>query len=133
MNFKYTLTFSRDEDKLHAPDNAWVLQTRRSTGDVKQSNLIRQPDGTIAFVVDFVGADMKKLPPDTPVAAQTSIGDNGEIVDSNVRYNPVTKGWRLMLRVKVKDAKKTTEMRAALVNADQTLSETWSYQLTANE
>ncbi len=29
-----------------------------------------------------------------------------------------------MLRVKVKDAKKTTEMRAALVNADQTLSET---------
>lgn len=133
MNFKYTLTFSRDEDKLHAPDNAWVLQTRRSTGDVKQSNLIRQPDGTIAFVVDFVGADMKKLPPDTPVAAQTSIGDNGEIVDSNVRYNPVTKGWRLMLRVKVKDAKKTTEMRAALVNADQTLSETCSYQLPANE
>jgi glucans biosynthesis protein len=34
--------------------------------------------------------------------------------------------------VKVKDPKKTTEMRAALVN-DQTLSETWSYQLPANE
>lgn len=32
------------------------------------------------------------------------------------------------MRVKVKDAKKTTEMRAALVNADQTLSETWSYR-----
>ncbi len=29
-----------------------------------------------------------------------------------------------MLRVKVKDPKKTTDMRAALVNADQTLSET---------
>ncbi|MEG0532541.1 MAG: glucan biosynthesis protein, partial [Citrobacter sp.] len=56
-----------------------------------------------------------------------------EIVESTVRYNPVTKGWRLMLRVKVKDAKKTTEMRAALVNADQPLSETWSYQLPANE
>lgn len=59
MNFKYTITFSRDEDKLHAPDNAYVMQTRRSTGDVKQSNLIRQPDGTIAFIVDFTGADMK--------------------------------------------------------------------------
>ncbi|MGS9097317.1 glucan biosynthesis protein, partial [Salmonella enterica subsp. enterica serovar Infantis] len=59
MNFKDTLTFSRDEDKLHAPDNAWVRQTRRSTGDVKQSNLIRQPDGTLAVGVDFVGADMK--------------------------------------------------------------------------
>ncbi|EPG6836948.1 hypothetical protein PI486_004902, partial [Klebsiella pneumoniae] len=27
----------------------------------------------------------------------------------------------------------TTEMRAALVNGDDTLSETWSYQLPANE
>ena len=27
MNFKYTITFSRDEDKLHAPDNAYVMQT----------------------------------------------------------------------------------------------------------
>lgn len=133
MNFKYTITFSRDEDKLHAPENAWVLQTRRSTGDVKQSNLIRQPDGTIAFVVDFTGTDMQKLPDNTPVTAQASIGDNGEIVENSVRYNPVTKGWRMTLRVKIKDAKKTTEMRAALVNGDQPLSETWSYQLPANE
>jgi glucans biosynthesis protein len=133
MNFKYTITFSRDEDKLHAPDNAWVMQTRRSTGDVKQSNLIRQPDGTQAFVVDFTGQDMKQLPKDTPVTAQASIGDNGEIVENTVRYNPVTQGWRLMLRVKVKDPKKTTDMRAALVNGDKTLSETWSYQLPSNE
>ena len=100
---------------------------------MKQSNLIRQPDGTIAFVIDFTGQDMKKLPQDTPVTAQASIGDNGEIVENAVRYNPVTQGWRLTLRVKVKDPKKTTDMRAALVNADQPLSETWSYQLPANE
>ena len=133
MNVKDTITFSRDEDKVQARDNAWVKQTRRSTGDVKQSNLIRQPDGTIAFVIDFTGQDMKKLPQDTPVTAQASIGDNGEIVENAVRYNPVTQGWRLTLRVKVKDPKKTTDMRAALVNADQPLSETWSYQLPANE
>jgi len=133
MNFSYSITFTRDEDKLHAADSAYVMQTRRSVGDVRQSNLIRQPDGTTAFVVDFVGSDMKKLPQDTPVTAQTSIGDNGQIVDSNVRYNPVTKGWRLTMRLKVKDPKKTTDMRAALVNGDQTLSETWSYQLPANE
>lgn len=133
MNYKYTITFTRDEEKLHDADSAYVMQTRRSTGDVKQSNLIRQPDGTVAFVVDFAGAEMRKMPQDTPVTAQASIGDNGEIVENSVRYNPVTKGWRLTLRVKVKDPKKTTEMRAALVNADQPLSETWSYQLPANE
>ena len=76
---------------------------------------------------------MKKLPKDAPVAVQASIGDNGEIVENSARFNPVTKGWRMMLRVKVKDEKKTTEMRAALVNGDKTLSETWSYQLPANE
>ena len=76
---------------------------------------------------------MKKLAQDTPVTAQVSIGDNGEIVENVVRYNPVTQGWRLTLRVKVKDQKKTTDMRAALVNAEQPLSETWSYQLPANE
>lgn len=133
MNFKYSITFSRDEDKLHADDNAYVMQTRRSTGDVKQSNLIRQPDGTIAFIIDYVGAEMKKLPEDTPVTSQASIGENGEVVENSVRYNPVTKGWRLTLRVKIKDPKQPTEMRAALVNGEQPLSETWSYQLPANE
>ncbi len=75
----------------------------------------------------------EKLPADTPVTAQASTGDNAEIVENTVRYNPVTKGWRMILRLKVKDPKKTTEMRAALVNGDDTLSETWSYQLPANE
>ena len=133
MNFKYRLHFTRDEDQLHSPDTAWVKNTLRSTGDVKQSNLVRQPDGTLAFVVDFVGQDMSALPDNTPVAPQVSIGNNGEIVEQSVRYNPVTKGWRLMLRIRVKDNKQPTEMRAALVNGDKTLTETWSYQLPANE
>lgn len=133
MEFQYSIVFSRDEDKLHAPDNAYVLQTRRAVGDVKQSNLTRQPDGTVAFIVDFTGAEMKKLPADTPITAQVSSNDNADIIENVVRYNPAVKGWRMILRVKVKDPKKTTEMRAALVNADQTLSETWSYQLPANE
>ncbi len=44
---------------------------------------------------------MKGLRDDTKVKAVTSIGDNGEIVESTVRYAPVTKGWRLVMRVKV--------------------------------
>jgi glucans biosynthesis protein len=61
------------------------------------------------------------------------VGDNGDLVENTVRYNPVTKGWRLTLRLKVKDPKKAIEMRASLANGDKTLSETWSYQLPANE
>jgi len=133
MNFKYRLHFTRDEHQLHSPDVAYVKDTLRSTGDVKQSNLVRQPDGTVAFIVDFTGQDMSKLPADTPLTPQVSIGNNGELVENSVRYNPVTKGWRLVIRLRVKDNKQPTEMRAALVNGDKTLTETWSYQLPANE
>ncbi len=133
MDINYRLYFTRNEDKMHSPDTAWVKQTLRSTGDVKQANLVRQPDGSIAFIIDYVGDEMSKLPEDTPLTPQVSVGDNGELVESSVRYNPVTKGWRLVLRVRVKEAKQPLEMRAALANGDKTLTETWSYQLPANE
>ena len=133
IDIAYRLHFTRDEQSFHSPDMAYVKDTLRSVGDVKQSNLVRQPDGTIAFTVDFTGTNMSKLAEDTPVTPQVSIGDNGELVENSVRYNPVTKGWRLVMRVRVKDNKQPTEMRAALINGDKTLTETWSYQLPANE
>jgi len=36
-------------------------------------------------------------------------------VENNLRYNPVTKGWRLTLRLKVKDTNKNVELRAYLL------------------
>jgi glucans biosynthesis protein len=82
---------------------------------VKQSNLIRQPDGSVAYLVDFEGPSLQALPEDADVRSQVSVGENGEIVENSVRYNPETKGWRLTLRLKIKDSKQATEMRAALV------------------
>ena len=92
-----------DEPSLHDPELAWVQQTRISTGDVKQANLIRQPDGSTALVVDFVGPVLEKLAEDAPVSTRVSVDDNAELVENNLRYNTVTKGWRLTLRVKVRD------------------------------
>ncbi|SEN35064.1 glucans biosynthesis protein [Pseudomonas sp. ok272] len=115
LDFAYRLHWTIDEASLHAPDSAWVQQTLRSTGDVKQSNLIRQPDGSVAYLVDFEGPSLAALPENTDVRSQVSVGDNAELVENSVRYNPVTKGWRLTLRMKIKDPGKSTEMRAALV------------------
>ncbi|AIR88421.1 glucan biosynthesis protein G [Pseudomonas cremoricolorata] len=114
-DYDYRLHFTIDEPKFQAQDLGWVNQTMRSTGDVKQSNLIRQPDGSVAFLVDFAGPVLGALPEDSAVRSQVSVGDNAEVVENNLRYNPETKGWRLTLRLKVKDASKSTEMRAALV------------------
>ncbi|MRJ21415.1 glucan biosynthesis protein G [Pseudomonas haemolytica] len=115
LDVSYRLHWTLDDAAFHSPDSAWVKQTLRSTGDVKQSNLIRQPDGSVAYLVDFEGPSLKKLLPDAPVRSQVSVGDNAELVENSVRYNEHTKGWRLTLRMKIKDAGKPTEMRAALV------------------
>lgn len=115
LEHNYRLHWTLDEDAFHSPDVAWVKQTLRSTGDVKQSNLIRQPDGSIAFLLDYEGPVLAALAEDTAVRSQVSVDDNAELVENNVRYNPHTKGWRLTLRVKVKDPNKAVEMRAALV------------------
>ena len=60
------------------------------------TNLVRQPDGTIAFVVDFAGTDMRNLPENTPVTSQASIGDNGEIVEK-ILFGLNKKGITLIL------------------------------------
>ncbi|PZW99265.1 glucans biosynthesis protein [Pseudomonas sp. 478] len=115
LDVAYRMHWTIDEAALHAPDSAWVQQTLRSTGDVKQSNLIRQPDGSVAYLVDFEGPSLSALPDDTEIRSQVSVGENAELVENSVRYNPETKGWRLTLRMKIKDPGKPTEMRAALV------------------
>ncbi|KNX76102.1 glucan biosynthesis protein G [Pseudomonas sp. 250J] len=115
FEYDYRLRWTIKEDQLHSQELGWVKQTLRSTGDVKQSNLIRQTDGTVAFLVDFIGPNLATLPADTAVRSQVSVGDNAEVVENNLRYNPETKGWRLTLRLKVQDPKKSTEMRAALL------------------
>lgn len=115
LDFAYRLHWTMDEAALHSPDSAWVQQTLRSTGDVKQSNLIRQPDGSVAYLVDFEGPSLAALPENADVRSQVSVGDNAELVENSVRFNPETKGWRLTLRLKIKDPSKATELRAALV------------------
>lgn len=115
LDIAYRLHWTLNDAPFHSPDSAWVKQTLRSTGDVKQSNLIRQPDGSVAYLVDFEGPSLNALKPDAAVRSQVSVGENGEVVENSVRYNPHTKGWRLTLRLKIKDAGKPTEMRAALV------------------
>ncbi|MFJ4143308.1 glucan biosynthesis protein G [Pseudomonas sp. NPDC089734] len=115
MEFNYRLHWTMQENAIHSPDLGWVKQTQRSIGDVRQSNLIRQPDGSLAFLVDFVGPVLAALPEDKTIRSQVTTDDNVELVENNLRYNPVTKGYRLTLRVKVKDRSKPTEMRAYLL------------------
>jgi periplasmic glucans biosynthesis protein len=132
LEFAYRMHWTRDETALHQPDNAWVAQTLRAVGEDKQANLIRELDDSIVLLVDFEGPALAKLAQDTTPSSQVSVGDNAKLMDNSLRHNPATQGWRLTLRIKVKDPAQPVEMRAALVDGDQPLSETWSYQLPAD-
>jgi glucans biosynthesis protein len=129
MSFDYRMHWTTDERALMPPEVAWVKQTLRTAGEVKQKNLIRHLDGSTGLLVDFEGPALAKLPADAPVSTQVSVSDNAEVLTNYLQRNPVTEGWRLVLRVRVKDPKLPVEMRAALVQDGKTLSETWSYQL----
>ena len=100
---------------------AWVVQTRRGRGFVKQ------PDGDINFIVDFDGPPLRELKPETKPEPFVEIGSNAQLREKNLFLNPVTGMWRMTVRVKREDAAKPIEMRAQIRDAGRVLTETWSY------
>ena len=115
------------------------LSGRRSAGTGRAGDPGSYDDQSVLarkFVIDFEGGALASLPPNTPVRALFSVGDSAEVIENVLQPNPVTKGYRVTLRIKVKDPSKVVEMREALVANDRVLSETWSYQIppgTANQ
>lgn len=129
MGFAYRMHWTTDEQSLHAANNAWVRQTFQTESEQYQPNLIRQTDGSTALMVDFEGPVLAKMAPGTTPETQVSVNGNAELLETALQPNPVTKGWRLTLRVKVKDPLQPTELRAALAQGGQAISETWSFQI----
>ncbi|WP_231502283.1 glucan biosynthesis protein G [Herbaspirillum sp. RV1423] len=129
LEFAYRMHWTMNEPALLGKEVAWVRQTFHTAGEFTQANLIRQLDGSTALLIDFEGPTLARLPHDAGVSAQISVDDNAELLSSSVQPNSAIQGWRLTLRVKVKDPRKPVEMRAALVRNGKALSETWSYQL----
>jgi len=130
MEFDYRMHWTRQEPKLLDPQLAWVDQTRRYPGEVRRDDLVREPDGSIGFVVDFTGGDAAGAPPPQP---WIEAGANGELVESRLMPNTAEGGWRLKLRVKRHDETRPLELRARLQGKDgKPLSETWFYRLPSD-
>lgn len=123
--FEIAYRISWQHDELTGPELARVVQSRRGQG------LQRDPDGSLRLVVDFAGGPLDALPAEAKIDAPLWINDNGDIIDKRLQHNPALGGWRLSLRFRVKDAGRPVEMRAALRQGEQPLSETWSYLLPA--
>jgi glucans biosynthesis protein len=105
------------------PLQSWVTQTRRGSG------YVRTPDKGIAFMIDFEGPALKKLPADAKLQAAFTADANAKVVESIAFRNEVTGGWRVALRLNRVDDKKPVELRGFLRNGTESVSETWSYLL----
>jgi glucans biosynthesis protein len=112
-------------DELPHPPAAWVVQSRRGHGYHEGA----VPADRIEFNVDFAGPALAALPPETPIEAVVSAGDNARVVQVNAYPHPLLHGWRMTLDLQRLDRTKPVELRAFLRNGPHILSETWSYCL----
>lgn len=132
LEFDYRITTTTNESRHFDPELAWVDETRRSRGEVTGDNLVREPDGTLAFVLDFVGPSLAGVGDSANVSVEASVGDNGELAASRAVHNPVTNGWRVFVNVKRNNGNQPLDIRAKLMLNGKPVSETWYYRLPAN-
>jgi glucans biosynthesis protein len=132
LAFDYRITLTTDESRHLDPQLAWVEETRRSRGEVIRDNLVREPDGTLAFVLDFIGPSLAGLGSNANMSVEASVGENGELATSRVVHNPATNGWRVFVNVKRNNGNQPLDIRAKLMLDGKQMSETWYYRLPAN-
>ncbi len=117
-------------DSPQRPPHGWTLQSRRGDGWTRAG--ARRDAGTLQYVVDFAGPAFERLPADAAVEVIASTGDNGELLHRQAHRNEATGGWRMVLRVRHIDRTRPLEIRAALQNDKNLLTETWTSLIPAD-
>ncbi|HEY1231290.1 MAG TPA: glucan biosynthesis protein, partial [Ramlibacter sp.] len=123
FDYAYELAWQGDEQQR--PPAGWVAQTRRGLGDVRAEDAA-QAAGLVQYVLDFSGPALAALGADAPVRAIASADGNGRMEQPLAWFNPATRSWRVVLRVRPVDPSRPVELRAFLQNGNDIVSETWT-------
>ena len=78
------------------------------------------------FVIDFMGDTLASLPTNAVVQAKVQTS-RGEIRNLVVQKNDITGGWRVFFDL-AGELGEETDLRALLINGNQTISGTWIYR-----
>jgi glucans biosynthesis protein len=87
--------------------------------------------GAYRFIVDFAGGPLDKLSPRAKIVGAVTALENGEVLDHYVEYVPTQRCWRLSMLAKPA-ADGPLDLRAYLKQDQETLTETWTYRLAAD-
>ena len=123
FDFQYELAWQGDTQQR--PPAAWVVQSRRGLGYVRQEEAPALA-GVVQYVIDFGGPALDALPPDAPVRPVASADANGAIEQQLAWFNPGNRTWRMVLRVRPIDRTRPVELRAFLQHRNDIVSETWT-------
>lgn len=127
LDLGYRIEWSVDPAASARPSTSWVTQTR--------TYHIANPDNTtdLGLVVDFEGPALSALGPADQITGRIANNEGSQVVAQRVVYNAATGGRRLELQVRRVDKGKPMELRAFLRTVDDTVSETWSYIVPAED
>ncbi|MFP1679034.1 glucan biosynthesis protein [Alloalcanivorax sp. C16-2] len=88
-------------------------------------------EGAYRVVVDFAGGPLGDLSGDAPVTSAVTAEGNGEVIEHFVEYLSPVNRWRISILAKPAP-ERPLALRAFLKNGDEAVSETWSYEIPAN-
>ncbi len=126
MEFEYQLSFGNAARVVNEP-LAHAVNTFVGRGDVMGGGAA---DGAYRLVVDFQGPTLEGLAADAPVTAVATAQEGGKVLEQTVHYVAATHSWRMSLLAR--PAKEhPLALRAFLKQGDAALTETWNYQLPA--
>ncbi|MFO1059915.1 MAG: glucan biosynthesis protein G [Dongiaceae bacterium] len=112
--FSYRLSWALDQT-AQSPGGRAVATRLAPEGDARKTR----------FILDFSGGALGGLRPDAPVEGVVT-AKGGTAASIITQRNPFVAGIRLMFDVR-RDGDAPVELRAFLRNADQVLTETWTY------
>lgn len=124
--FDYTVKFG-DSDVAHEA-MGYAANTFIGNGDRPGGG---NEKGAYRIIVDFVGKSLAELSPKAAVVSNVNAEQGGKVLEHFVEYLPPLHGWRLSILAKPADGKPLA-LRAYLREGNQTLTETWTYDLPAD-
>ncbi len=109
---------------------------RSFLASVEATRIVRKPE-SVTFFIDFLADSSETLLLKKDLAADIQVFNGYKIAGSQIIRNPVTNGWRLVIRVQFDKAgplkdllpnqAPALELRAFLKDETQAVTETWSY------